>query len=270
MTKVKALFRYTSILLCLLVAMVGSATAGDSGGTIQLPVSPANTQEGNLRDAQTHQYKGYLRLYVVEPTSRYTDADGANYDFGFLGFAYNQMITLNYRDTIHETVSWSGTGLAQGNIQVIAVLFNSDDHPAYAYPPGPWNPFMAHWVDAVAVGESGSGCHGHCFGRVHTYCLSRRSYRPYLNVLSGNAVCIASNLVNGYIPISLRGLESSTSFRKHTTTRRRHTTTGARRRHSLMAGIRFNRAVIRHCPITHPRSIPARFVQRKMYSCKCR
>jgi hypothetical protein len=119
-----------------------------------------------------HQYQGLLRLYIVEPVSRYVDYYGTPFDFGFLGFALNQPITVTYRDTIDQIVAWSGSALAANNVMVIAVLFSSVEHQAWSNPATQSNPFMAHWVDAAASAVPGTtGSDSSWSGYTHTVFL---------------------------------------------------------------------------------------------------
>ena len=41
-------------------------------------------------------YNGHLRVYVVEPESRWDNYDGDPYHFGFLDYAINQELSINY------------------------------------------------------------------------------------------------------------------------------------------------------------------------------
>ncbi len=136
-----------------------------------LPADPANStrivrpetainQETAPRLITTDRatYQGYLRIYIVEPDSRYLDLLEKNYQFGFLGFAVNQAITVNDGQILSDTVIWNTGSLgliSQTNIKAIAVIFNSEGHPAYSQPANSTFPFTAHWADAAATSAPG-------------------------------------------------------------------------------------------------------------------
>jgi len=45
-------------------------------------------------------YTGRLRVYVIEPVSRWMMNNGEPYHFGFLGFAFNGDISIDPQDTL--------------------------------------------------------------------------------------------------------------------------------------------------------------------------
>lgn len=94
-------------------------------------------------------YTGRLRIYVVEPVSRWNMYNGQPYHFGFLGFAYNQDISIDPQDTYQDSITWTGD-ITESNAMVMAVVFNSEPHQGYAYPPSS-NPFTAYYTDATAA-----------------------------------------------------------------------------------------------------------------------
>jgi hypothetical protein len=103
---------------------------------------------------QSLPYEGYLRLYVVEPESRWNNFDGEPYHYGFLDFAFNNTISINYQETYSDTIIWDGnqagySDIEEDNIMVIASIFNPEINIGYAYPPTR-NKFETHFVDATA------------------------------------------------------------------------------------------------------------------------
>ena len=103
-------------------------------------------------------YQGYLRIYIVEPTSRYRDFTSKNYQFGFLGFAVNQAITVTDGQIYSDTVTWNAGSfgaVSLSNIAAIAVVSNSEGHAAFSSPSDQQFPFTAHWVDAAAISYPG-------------------------------------------------------------------------------------------------------------------
>jgi hypothetical protein len=108
-------------------------------------------------------YKGNLRVYIVEPKSRWNDYSNKPYHFGFLDFAFNDKVSIPYGETYNTTLTWDPStegysGITEGNIMAIAVLFNPEGTPAYAQPPI-GNKFTAHYVDACAGSVPGSQDH---------------------------------------------------------------------------------------------------------------
>jgi hypothetical protein len=109
-------------------------------------------------------YASQLKVYVVEPISRYKDYSGHSYEMGFLDFAIDTSLNLEYQVPFSKTAEWdpaqNGVGSIQGdNIMVIAVLFNHlEGHPAYTTDGEDTYPFTAYYSDATAAalpGETG-------------------------------------------------------------------------------------------------------------------
>jgi hypothetical protein len=113
-------------------------------------------------------YNCYLRIYVVEPESRWVDyTDTYHYDFGFLGFGIDSALSIPYQDTLELTRTWNVNqsiyvdDISSSNIQVIAVLFNAEDggtglsDPLYMEDPL-GAPFTIHHVDASAAATPGN------------------------------------------------------------------------------------------------------------------
>ncbi len=110
--------------------------------------------EGNLP------YQGHLRIYVVEPESRWNNYDNEPYHYGFLNFAFNDVISIDYLDTFSETIIWDGNEIGYGDIQesnimVIAAIFNPEIKKTYADPPT-GGLFESHYVDASAGATPGN------------------------------------------------------------------------------------------------------------------
>jgi len=101
-------------------------------------------------------YQGHLRIYVVEPESRWDMIDGKPYHYGFLDFAINEKLSIEYLDTYEETVIWNASNagysdVEEDNIIVMAAVFNPESKQKYAYPSQSKNPFDAHYVDAATA-----------------------------------------------------------------------------------------------------------------------
>ena len=75
-------------------------------------------------------YSGLVRVYVVEPTSRWNAKDGLPYHYGCLDFI-DIPITLPYQGVFDTSFHWSGSGLTQNNIMIIASIFHGDTTNSY-------------------------------------------------------------------------------------------------------------------------------------------
>ena len=120
---------------------------------IPLIAATNNQQNTGIIEPSNAPYTGRLRIYVVEPVSRWNMYSGSPYHFGFLGYAFNQDISINPLDTYQNTVTFN-SDVTETNAMVIAVLFNSAPHQGYAHPPS-GNPFTAYYNDATAAATPG-------------------------------------------------------------------------------------------------------------------
>lgn len=145
-----------SIMTCFLILSISEA-----GATFQnLNV---NEPKQFYEYKSSRPYDGRLRVYIVEPESRWDNYNNAPYHFGFLDFAINESLSIDYLGTYTKQVTWNASeagydNIEENNIMVIAAVFNPQINKGYANPPSK-NPFNAHYVDAAAgakPGESGS------------------------------------------------------------------------------------------------------------------
>ena len=83
-------------------------------------------------------FNGYLRVYITEIESRYLNADGNPYHFGFLDYAFDQEIELMPYQWWEAETSWNGAehndadgnyfgDLDFANLALIASVFNDED-----------------------------------------------------------------------------------------------------------------------------------------------
>ncbi|RKX24505.1 MAG: hypothetical protein DRP45_08045 [Candidatus Zixiibacteriota bacterium] len=104
-------------------------------------------------------HSGNLVVYMVEPYSRWVDAEGTNFGFGFLNFAMDQLLTIPYGTVWEHTMHWDAAAVGYGsvqdtNIMAIAVMFDTLPHQTDAFPPyEQW--FNAYYVDAAAAATPG-------------------------------------------------------------------------------------------------------------------
>ncbi len=108
--------------------------------------------DGTIRSSDA--YEGTLRVYVVEPTSRWKDHDGEDYRYAFLDFAIERSVSLD--GTMSIDAVWNAsqagfTGVTRDNVMVIAAMFNAEGHQRYSDPPDNTRQFTAHYVDAAVA-----------------------------------------------------------------------------------------------------------------------
>ncbi len=106
-------------------------------------------------------YTGRVRLYMVEPVSKWDDYNGNSYHFGFLDFPLDSAVILPDGNRYHRSYIWDASeagywAVKPENIMVIGALFNSESHPANSDTiGGSAYPFDAYYVDAAAAAEPG-------------------------------------------------------------------------------------------------------------------
>lgn len=113
----------------------------------------------NVQNHESSGYTGHIHVYVteVESTMGWNDTMGHPYTFAFLDYAFNQDIIIPSSGTWTGSLVWDGHdfddgyghdfgNIQYGNLQVIAVVFNSAVHQGFSDPPN-GNPFDAYYVD---------------------------------------------------------------------------------------------------------------------------
>lgn len=112
-----------------------------------------------VNNYESSSYNGRIRVYVteVESTMGWNDTTGHPYTFPFLDYAFNQDISIPSANTWTGSLIWDGHdfddgyghdfgNIQYGNLQVIAVVFNSEVHQGFSDPPN-GHPFDAYYVD---------------------------------------------------------------------------------------------------------------------------
>jgi len=140
----------------------------DNAAVVISPVEDQSSPETRIHPP----YSGDLRVFMCEITSRWKSSDGQNYGNGFLSFAFDTTLSLEYLETYQETkvydISWTGwvannpdsIFVREDNMKAIAVLYNSESSgtgisdPYYEDPQG--RPFAIHCVDACASATHGN------------------------------------------------------------------------------------------------------------------
>lgn len=122
--------------------------------------APATSQ---ALEANGHYYDCNVKVYVVEPNSRWTDNVGFNYQYGLLGTALDANVTLVNQTPYTNSVTWTGSAhgygdITEGNIMVIAVVSSVDSYTGYSDPPS-GNPFDVYNVQATAAATPGETGH---------------------------------------------------------------------------------------------------------------
>lgn len=119
----------------------------------RIATPPQVIDDATVGEKSPQNYTGYLRIYIVEPTSRYLDFSSRNYKYGCLAIPVNQSINISDGVPLTGSVTWNAgtfTPISQNNIMAVAAVFNSAGYPAYSYPPESTYPFTAHYCDAAA------------------------------------------------------------------------------------------------------------------------
>ncbi|MFH1688087.1 MAG: hypothetical protein ABIE70_11290 [bacterium] len=104
-------------------------------------------------------YSGILRVFVVEPDSRFSDSYGQPFANAFLDWALVQEVTVTGSDIWTQSLQWNAAAagwdpIDLANLKIVVALFNIDSVLADAIPPNErW--FWMHPVDAVATAAVG-------------------------------------------------------------------------------------------------------------------
>lgn len=151
----KALLGLSGIMLCLLLLTVGPASAENFTRVELQPTVANNQQTDNSRDIEAGQYKGYLRLFVAQPVSRFRNDLDQPHLHGVLGIPLDLQITLNFPDTLKGDIVYNDTGMYADNIEVIGAVYEFTGRTSYSDPPS-GNPYTSRWVDAATVATPGN------------------------------------------------------------------------------------------------------------------
>jgi hypothetical protein len=105
-------------------------------------------------DSSADIYLGRLRVYVVEPISRWDNAGGVPYHYAAIEIPLSQGLWLDKNEVETYVVEWDGnpwySDIQPDNIMMIAAVFNNDSYIRYSQPPDE-NPFSVHNADAAAA-----------------------------------------------------------------------------------------------------------------------
>ena len=79
--------------------------------------------------ADPGEYAGTIRVYMVEPFSRWLDYVGEPYRFGFVGFSLNTSFELGPDGMFDTTVIWLPDTSGHANIAADNIAADTDKHP---------------------------------------------------------------------------------------------------------------------------------------------
>ncbi len=148
-------------LLCFGVTIASEQTEQSlKPGSYQQDVIVEEIIQPTSEGRDTPPYVGHIRVYIVEPTSRWYDSDFYPYGNGFLEFAIDEPITIPFNGSFDKTVIWKGAAggygdVTEGNLKAIAVVTNDVPHTGYSDPPS-GSPYTAYYVDAAAGATPGN------------------------------------------------------------------------------------------------------------------
>ncbi|MEM2583782.1 MAG: Ig-like domain-containing protein [Candidatus Thermoplasmatota archaeon] len=103
-----------------------------------------------IENRESKNYSGFLKVYVVEPVSRWKDARGNPFHFALLGYAIKKEINIEKNDKIRINATW-GEQTNRENIMAIAVIFRNQSEIRYSDPPSNTHAFSANFVDACVA-----------------------------------------------------------------------------------------------------------------------
>ena len=170
-------FKRTYSLLLAVIA-IGLAAALPAASTA---ASGSATQQ--ILGADAHYFDCLVRVFVVEPISRYDDNVGFDFHFGLLDIAVDEQVTLENQTPYTNSLVWDGSAagfgdITENNIMVIAVVSTADSYTGYSDPPVN-GPFDVHEVQATAAAYPGeTGLEDASGGYTHTVFLIEGTHIP--------------------------------------------------------------------------------------------
>jgi len=119
------------------------------------------TTEVTIKNNEASTYKGNLRVYISEIQSRWIDHADDPFHFAFIDYSINEDISITSGENKSFSVIWNAieadfADIYPENIQVFAVVFNSEKNQGYLNPPNE-NPFDAYYADAVTTAKVREG-----------------------------------------------------------------------------------------------------------------
>jgi hypothetical protein len=140
--------------------------------------SPADDNQIDRTPADRGIYSGTVRVYIVEPVSRYRDYGGVNYEFGALDIPFDSIVDFEYQDSFSRTITWTAadgnvSSINETNIAAQVVIFNPEGFLTSSDTAGGNDHnFIAHYADGCAYAEAGhTGTHNPDASNTHTVFL---------------------------------------------------------------------------------------------------
>jgi glutaredoxin len=139
--------------------------------------------EITLENLDSNTYSGSLRVYLSEIQSRWIDYAGDPFHFAFIDYSINRDVTLEPGGNKSYSEIWNASqagfsDIYPENIQVIAVVLNSEKNQGYAFPPDN-NPFDAYYVDIVTATKVREGTLPPTIGIVNPVDLHRHYFNLF-------------------------------------------------------------------------------------------
>ena len=117
----------------------------------------------HIKNNMSGPYEGRLRVYIVQPLSRWKDHDKDPYHFSLLDFPlvtvppfftqkWDEGISIGYLDTYSKTINWTGL-VSKKNVMVIVGVYDARSEIKNSY--NNTGPFFAHSLDAAAGARPG-------------------------------------------------------------------------------------------------------------------
>ncbi len=114
-----------------------------------------------IRNNESSDYSGRLKVYLVEINSRWYDYEGRPYRYALLDFVLDRKVYIDFGEKEVITCTWKiGDNLKpinRENLMVIVTLFSEESKKMYSDPPENKKSFDAHYLDALAVKKLGEG-----------------------------------------------------------------------------------------------------------------
>jgi thiol-disulfide isomerase/thioredoxin len=145
--EIKKIIGLVIVVIFSISTITTSAIGGFDYNSETEPVSPLITNK-------SIPYQGKLRIYIVEKESRWSDNSGTSYHFGFLDYAFDDKISIDYQETYNNKIMWKGD-ISEDNVIVMAAIFNQQATLGYSNPAFE-KPFEAYAVDASTSATPGN------------------------------------------------------------------------------------------------------------------
>ena len=164
--------RLTPLILLLGLFLVSTASVNafecrDRNSSQQSEINLATPDKPLYSGKGGQTFTGHLRVFVVEPTSRWRDQSNRTFNFAQLDLAVDQSISIPYQDSYTLNTSWDGStvvyndandnfgDVTEDNIMVIAAVYDSIPQDAYSNPPS-GDYFVAYYCVASAGATPGN------------------------------------------------------------------------------------------------------------------